>query len=193
MTHSAILPTMRVMMLAGWSCAAAACAHAHAVQSWPELVPRLTRGESVALFDAAGEETRGHVAAVSAESLTLDVRGALRQFDSSDVREVTRNGDPLWNGLAIGAAIGAAAALVPDNVCNRQAQTCDGAQVPQRAALFAAAAALGAAIDALHRDRSVLYRSPVRVRLQLRPAFTASSVGVALVIGSRADKRTHVR
>lgn len=174
--------TMMTVALAAFTCSAAACAHVQPGQSWPNLTPHLATGQPVAIIDAAGGETRGRLDAISVDSISLNVHGTVRQFESSDVRELTRNGDPLWNGLAIGAAIGAAAALVPDNPCNGTPPACHGPQIPQRVALFAITAALGVAADALHRDRSVLYRSPVQVTVHFVAASTVRRTGLEFTI-----------
>jgi hypothetical protein len=161
---------------------AAACAHVQPVRSWPALIPHVAPGQPVTVVDAAGGEARGSLAAISAESITLDVGGVVRQFNASSVREVARNGDPLWNGLAMGAAIGTAAALLPDNVCSGAPSTCEGSQIPGRVAIAAIGAALGVAADALHRDRSVLYAAPGRMSLHVVPVLTGRRTGVMVVL-----------
>ena len=152
----------RAAVLALWACSIAGCAHVQPAQSWPQLVQRLAPGKPVSVTDAQGTEVRGRVSALSAGSLTLNVEGALRQIDSTDVRRVRRDGDPLWNGLAIGAAIGWLGAALPDSYCpgGDPQQACDRQQLPQRFAFFAAVTAAGAGLDMLHRDRTILYESP---------------------------------
>jgi hypothetical protein len=81
------------------------------------------------------------------------------------VLEVRRNGDPLWNGLLIGAAVGVLGAILPDNKCSGSPPVCNDRQIPARLAFSAVATAAGAAADAVYRDRTVLYRaasSPAR-------------------------------
>jgi hypothetical protein len=130
-------------------------------QTWPEFVQRVGPGTPVAVTDAAGIEVRGKVSAVSATALTVRTPNGSRSFDANDVRHVRRDGDRLWNGLAIGAAIGTLGAVLPDNRCSGQPPTCD-TQLPERLTFFAVATAAGVGIDALRRDRTSLYESPAR-------------------------------
>ena len=161
------------------------CAHVQATQSWPELAQRLSYGTTVAVTTADQVETVGRVSDVSAESLTLVIDRAPRRFEAKDVRQVRRNGDPLWNGLAIGAGVGLLGAVLPDNKCSGQPLRCDDRQIPPRAAFLAAATATGIAIDALHRDRTVLYRSPGRVNVRFVPSLAGETKSISIVISMR--------
>jgi hypothetical protein len=143
-------------------------------QSWSELRQRLSPGKPVVVTDVNGAEAHGHVSAVSPSGLTLNVAGALRQFDAGLVRQVRRDGDPLWNGLLIGAAVGAVGAILPDNKCGGRPLVCNDRQIPERITFFGIATGAGFAVDALHRDRTVLFRSPATVTL------TRHGVSVAL-------------
>lgn len=155
------------MLAALCACSVAACGPLQPTGSWPELGRRLTTGKPVAVTDTAGAEVRGRVSSIAAASLTLNVAGASRQFDAADVRQVRRDGDPLWNGLAWGAGFGAAGALLSDPRCSGPS-TCH-ADIPQRLAFVAAMAAAGIGLDALHRDRTILYRSPGRRAFSVAP------------------------
>jgi hypothetical protein len=137
--------------------ACSACAHVQPTQSWPELRQRLAPGRPIAVVDVKGSEVQGKVASVSASALTLKVNGALRRFDSADVREVRRNGDSLRNGLLIGAAVGVLGAILPDDRCSGSPRVCNDRQILPRLTFAAAATAVGIGVDALHRDRTVLY------------------------------------
>jgi hypothetical protein len=164
-------------------CAAAGCAHVPPARSWPELAQRLGPGTPVAVTDAAGTEVRGRVAALSASWLTLSVPGTSRRFAAADVRHVRRDGDPLWNGLAIGAAIGVLGAALPDNRCTGQPPQCDDAQMPERLTFFAVATAAGIGIDALRRDHRSLYTSPGGATLRVIPALTPGRKGLSIAVG----------
>lgn len=161
------------------------CAHVEATQSWPDLVRQLSTGKPVAVTTANDVEIAGTVSDVSPDSLTLMVDRAPRRFDAKDVRQVRRNGDPLWNGVAIGAGVGVLGAILPDNKCSGQPLRCDDKQIPQRAAFLAAAIGAGIGIDALHRDRTVLYRSPARFTFRIVPSLTAGSKSVSIAISAR--------
>ena len=141
----------------------AGCAHVRPTASWPELVQRLAPGKPVTVTTSAGTEVTGRVSAVTADSLRLTVHGVAQEFAVHDVRQVRRNGDSVWNGLAIGAAIGVTATALPDPryyTCGGTA-VCQDKQIPQRLAFFAGVTATGILIDRLHRDRTILYRSPL--------------------------------
>jgi hypothetical protein len=159
----------------------AGCAHVRPTADWPELEQRISAGSPVVVTDASGGEVRGRVAAVAAESLTLNVGGTPRRFDTVIIREVRRDGDPLWNGLAMGAALGAVGALLPDSSCGGQPQC--GAQIPQRLTFFGVMAAAGAGVDALHRDRTILYRSSTRAALGIVPVLMVRYGELSVIVG----------
>lgn len=160
------------------------CAPLPPAQSWPELSRRLATGNPVVVTDTSGSEVRGRVAAVSTASLTLNVADASRRFEPAEVRQVRRDGDTLWNGLAWGAAFGAGGALLSDPQCSQS--KCDP-QVPQRLAFVAAMAAAGVGIDALHRDQTVLYRSPGSVTLRVIPmSLGCGELSIAIVMSRAA-------
>jgi hypothetical protein len=161
------------------------CAHVQATESWPELAHHLSNGNPVAVTTADQVEVAGTVSAVSPDSLTVVIDRAPRRFDAKDVRQVRRDGDPLWNGLAIGAGIGLLGVILPDNKCSGQPLRCDDKQIPQRAAFLATAIAAGIGIDALHRDRTVLYRSPAPATVRLIPALTAEGKSISIAIFMR--------
>jgi hypothetical protein len=161
------------------------CAHVQATESWSELAHRLSNGKPVVVTTAAQVEMAGTVSAVSSDSLTLMIDRAPRRFEATDVRQVRRDGDPLWNGLAVGAGIGLLGVILPDNKCSGQPLRCDDRQIPQRAAFLAAAIAAGIGFDALHRDRTVLYRSPGRVTIRFVPALTPESKSISIAISMR--------
>ena len=98
-------------------------------------------------------------------------------------------GDSLWNGLAIGAGIGAGAALISDphyRPCtNDRAARCADAQIPQRLLAVGAMAAAGAGIDALYRRRHPVYVAPDEastgaVRIIILPAPGRFGLGLSV-------------
>jgi hypothetical protein len=155
---------IRIAILAVCASLLSGCAQLPPAHTWPEFVQRVGPGTPVAVTDAGGSEVRGRVSAVSATSLTITTPHGSRSFDATDVRHVRRDGDRLWNGLAIGGAVGTVAAILPDNRCSGHPPTCDDKQVPERLTVLAVATAAGAGIDALRRDRTSLYDSPAVVR-----------------------------
>ncbi len=180
---------IRIAILAVCASVMSGCAHVPPARTWPEFVQRVAPGTPVAVTDAGGSEVRGRVSAVSATSLTVKTANGSRSFDATDVRHVRRDGDRLWNGLAIGAAIGTVGAILPDNRCSGHPPTCDDKQVPERLTFLAAATAAGIGIDALRRDRTSLYESPGRLALRIVPSLwpgqKALSVTIAVSGGGR--------
>jgi hypothetical protein len=151
----------RMAIVAIFGSAMAGCAHLRPTESWPELVQRLAPGKPVAVTTGSGAEVAGRVSTISADSLRLTVNGVSQQFAPKDVRQVRRNGDSLWNGLAIGAAFGATAAALGDAryyECGGSG-LCKDNQIPERVTFFAGATITGILIDRFHRDRRILYRS----------------------------------
>ena len=177
-----------IVLLAVFAAVISGCAHVEPTQSWPRLAERLEPGKPVAVTDAAGAEVRGRVAAVSATSLTLKVAGASRDYAAGDVRHVRRDGDPLWNGLAIGAGAGFLGAVLSDNLCTGPpTASCTGKQVPKRVTLFAVATLAGAVIDALWRDDTSLYDSPSQVTGRVVPVLVLGhkALSIAIAVSSR--------
>lgn len=139
-------------------------------------------GTPVAVTDTSGVEVRGRVSGVTHSSLTLNVKGGMRQFDAVAVRRVRRDGDSLLNGLGIGLAVGVLGAMLPDNRCSGDPPVCDDKQVPQRVAFVALAGAGGIGIDLLNRDRTVLFGLPERLTLRIAPVVRPHSRGVLVTI-----------
>lgn len=162
--------------------ALAGCATVPPTQSWAELGRRVAPGTPVAVTDASGAEVAGTIAAFSSASLDLTVGGARRQFSATEVRQVRRNGDPLWNGLLIGLGIGVVGAALPDNKCSGQPPVCDDRQWPQRAAFLGLATAAGVGIDALVRDQRLLFTVPGQATLRVVPGLTPGRAGLTMVI-----------
>jgi hypothetical protein len=153
----------RIAIVATFASAMAGCAHLRPTESWPDLVERLAPGKPVTVTTGSGREVAGRVSAISADSLTLTVNGLSQQFAANDVRQLRRNGDSLWNGLAIGAAFGVTAGAFGDAryyECGGPA-LCKDRQIPERLTFFAGATITGILIDRFHRDRRTLYRSPL--------------------------------
>lgn len=191
MTPAAHVPSLRgagrhAAPLLGVVLLVTGCAHVQSTTSWSDLAPRLRAGAPVAVTGADGAVTEGTVARASPASLTLDVSGARREFSPGQVRQLRRNGDPLWNGLLIGAGVGLLAAALPDNTCTGSPTSsladCTDKQIPQRAAIFAVATAIGIGVDWGHRDRSILYEGPPHRQVVLVPALSPRGAAIRLAL-----------
>jgi hypothetical protein len=136
------------------------------------LAGKVKSGDTVYLLDTASREITGVFGKASGSTLTLMVNGELRDFAFADIRQMTRRGgDPLWNGVLIGALIGGVGSgAASQNV----GLALSGAIIY---------GGVGAVVDKLVDGRVVVYRAP-----------SAKSVAVApLVDGGRRGVRVSVR
>jgi hypothetical protein len=135
--------TMRVTLL----CALILCSRRAEAQT-DFNGARLKIGDTVYVTTAAGAETNGIVASVSASQLTL----AGLVFTPAETMKVQRRGDRIWNGLLIGGLAGGFAYLA------------GGSGESSNASLFLSGAALfgglGALIDFENVGRTTVYRNP---------------------------------
>jgi hypothetical protein len=168
-----------------WAWVTAGCAHVQPAHSWPDITRRLNPSQHVVVTDAQGSDVRGQLANVSPESLTLRTDSGLRRFEAGSVARIRRDGDPLWNGLAIGAAVGVLGVILPDNKCTGQPIRCGDTQIPARVAFLAASTAAGVAFDAMHRDRTVVYQSPGRLTVRIVPTMSPGGMGLRVAVISR--------
>ncbi len=171
-----------ILMVCIW--AIPGCAHVTPTHSWSELTTRLGPSQPVVVTDAHGVDARGQVSSVSSGTLTLQTESGPRPFEIDSVTRIRRDGDSLWNGLAIGAAVGVLGAILPDNKCSGQSVRCDDRQIPARITFFAASTAAGGVIDALHRDRTIVYeRRGVAVRIL--PVISPGRRGITVAVTRR--------
>ena len=137
------------------------CAARTPARSFSDLEQRLKHGATVYVIDRTGTETKGKVVDVSPSVLTLAVDGVQRRMEQGAVRQVQSYGDSLWNGVLIGAAVGAASALMADpkyEPCPDKPQMrCANLQVGQRILAIGVMGGVGAGVDALIRSRHHLY------------------------------------
>jgi hypothetical protein len=126
-------------------------------RSFEQLRQRLNAGDTVVLADSGGVSRTGTVTEVTASSLRLLLDGHARDFAQDDVLWIDRRtSDSVLNGLAIGAAIGAALFLkyYADNaLCQVNCQFRSGAL-----GMIAIGAAAGWGVDALVTKRVPIFR-----------------------------------
>lgn len=135
------------------------------------LVGKVKSGDTVYLLDSASREISGVFGKVSDSTMTLMVNGELRDVSLSDVREISRRGgDPLWNGVFIGALIGGVGAGVSS----------------QNVSLGISGAILyggiGAVIDKLVAGRVVVYRTPGAKSVAIAPVVGKGRRGVRVAV-----------
>ena len=170
---------------------AAGCAARTPARSFPDLQQRLSPGVTVHVTDSTGTETRGTVIEVSPSGLTLVVDGVPRHMEQEVVSQVQTCGDPLWNGLLVGMAVGTAGALISDPTyapCPNNAQMqCANSHVGQRVLEIGVMGGVGAGIDALIRRHRQVYLAPERAagtpRVTVAPQVGASTVAIFITLG----------
>jgi len=115
---------------------------------------------TVFVLDNAGVETRGQLLRLDREAIVVLVNGSERRFDTERVARVSRRGDSLKNGALTGLVIGIAQAVaivaIQDcrDSCDRRAM---GGLLAANTVTYVA---LGTALDAAIRGRTVLYQAP---------------------------------
>lgn len=134
-----------------------------------DLAGRLESGDTIFVLDTMAREVRGVFGQVTESGIALMVEGKIRELPFSEVRRVTRHGgDPLWNGILIGAAVGglSGAAL-------------GGAAAGVPGAIFYGA--IGALVDKVRKGRVVVYDAP-RPSVAVTPVLGPGRRGIALSV-----------
>lgn len=132
--------------------------------TFDQLRVLIKQGDTLTITDGAGQRMQGKLSELSTSSLVLDVSGALRQFQESDVNTIERRGpDSLKNGALIGLGIGGALGALAIAAAASEGETAFGVIA---AALYSGiGAGIGVGIDALVEGRRVIYAgSPTRKR-----------------------------
>jgi hypothetical protein len=148
------------------------------VSSSDELWMKIKSGDAVYVLDSSARETAGTFAKVSQSSLELLVDGQIREIPLSDVREIARRGDPLWNGALIGAAVGGGLTAL---ACGNECTTGERVGVIVTSALIWGAVGMG--IDALIHGRTVVYRATPLKTVRFMPVLSRHQVSAALSVG----------
>jgi hypothetical protein len=160
-------------------------------RSFEELRELLEPGTGVTVTDAKGNEIRGKVETIASAEEVLTLRSSgkvdgnagkngLLTLSRDDVYRIdARTRDPLTNGIAIGAAVGAGLGALAAAGCE-----CEGAGY---AALYMTGlgASLGMAIDALLSSKKIVFlasESTPGVRLRVVPLVSKDKKGVTVVV-----------
>jgi len=153
------------------------------VGTFDQLRVLVKPGDTLTITDGTGQRMQGKLTQLSASSLVLDVSGALRQFQDTDVDTIEKRGpDSLKNGALIG--LGIAGGL--GTLAIASAATSDEAGFVAVAALLYAGigAGIGTGIDALIEGRRVIYAgsNSTRTTLQISPILSGRRKGVMLSV-----------
>jgi len=131
-----------------------------------DLASRIESGDTISVLDTMSREVRGVLGTLSDTMLTLMVDGKLRDIPFSEVRRITRIGrDPLWNGILIGAGVGALSGA-----------TLGGPGVAVQGAVIYGA--IGALIDKARRGRVEVYRAPAGPAVRVLPIYSPGQQGI---------------
>jgi hypothetical protein len=136
-------------------------------------------GGIVHVTDAGGRKISGRLAAVTTDTIRLDVGGRERRLAASDVRQVVwERPDSSWNGLLIGAGAGAIPGiyyLITDP------NECTG-MCPEEYALIAAGAAVGWLVDRAITRKVTVFRYSERGAVAIVPFGTPSRAGIQVAL-----------
>ncbi len=155
------------------STAGAASAQVPPVASLDELAKVLKPQAQVDVTTTDGKRTRGIVSAVDQSHLRLTAAAGPLDIRRDQVKTVeTRRRDSLWNGLLIGAGVGAALGLIPDyyDDCEECHDSLYGS--------IAVGAGVGLLIDAIRSSRQVVYKAPADKSTDIGVALGRESVGL---------------
>jgi hypothetical protein len=137
-------------------------------RSLHELQGRLKIGEIVYVIDGSDVQTRGRVDTLSDVSLGLTIDGIRRDFVEGTISRIDRRRrDSLRNGLVIGVGSGALLGFLAGRAedspnCPRSAIECGQGAVLGTVGGAVWGAVAGWLIDAVTREREVIYRAPAQ-------------------------------
>lgn len=150
-----------------------------------QLVVLVKPGDTVTVTDAAGNQVRGRIEALSSSSMALLVSGMRRELREAEISTIRqRRSDPLKNGalwgFGVGAGLGTMAGLAIAGDCS---DCLKGWFVPFAAAFYGGiGAGIGVGIDALVEGQQVIYAraQPSSARLTLAPLLARNRKGVLM-------------
>ena len=139
-------------------------------------------GDTLTVTDTSGNRIRGKLSQLLTSSMVLDVSGALRQLQATDVDKIEKRGsDSLKNGALIGLGIGSGL-----GVAVLSAIAADDGISPWMAigalTYGGIGAGIGVGVDALIEGQRVIYAGsrPQISKLSISPILTRDRKGVML-------------
>ena len=174
-----------LIVLVGLVSPAVASAQTQAIAtSFDQLRVLVRPGNTVTVTDAAGNETRGKVLAVSGASLELSVDGTPRSWAESQVRVVSQQrhsfGAGARRGFFIGAVIGGVGGGAVAGGFGASAGETVGFALMSAGAYGALGAGIGVVVSALHRGSHVVYAGRPTSPISVAPVVLNHRKGVAL-------------
>jgi hypothetical protein len=162
---------------------AASPANGQEVATTFEELKRIVRiDDTISVTDSAGATHKGRLAGLSASSLQLrEGSGPWTAFMERDVNNVAVvRADPLWNGMLIGFAVGAAPVALVGG-----AASAPPSEVAAVAAGYGTIGLLtGLLIDVINKQTVPIYVHPPQSRssrILLAPLYSPARIGVQLV------------
>ena len=149
------------------------------------LAGSVEAGQRIVVTTTENERVRGRVRDVDASVLLLEDGGRIREFRESDVLEIRKRGDRLWEGalfgmlFGAGGGAGAGALLAGQGRCSSETGLCVGigAMVGLGGGVL-----VGLAVDALMPHDDILYAAPPRVtQWSVEPLLGGRRYGARLV------------
>jgi hypothetical protein len=117
-------------------------------------------GESIEITDEHGDRLRARIAALTAQTLTVTVKGQKRELAESQVLEIRRQKpDSLLNGILIGAGVGFGGGLVATSAVCEDSECAANAGPVLVLAFIGGGIGLGAVVDSsIHSLETVFSR-----------------------------------
>ena len=143
---------------------------------------RLETDQIVTVTTQGGTEIRGRVSKTDGGTLTLRADDNSYEISEADTRHIDRDGDPVWEGLAIGLAMGGGLGLIGALSCSE----CGGSGGAAGALAFAGiGTGVGALIDLLIPGKTRVFQAPTSgaSRVRLVPFVAANRHGMLVRIG----------
>lgn len=148
--------------------------------SFDQLRVLVKAGDTLTITDAKGSRTQGRLSELTGSSMVLNVEGAMRHFQSTDVDTITKRGsDTLKNGALTGMAIGGglgALAIAISGISSEDAGWAALASV----VYGGLGAGIGVGVDALIEGNRVIYAKSTSTTLNISPIVRGRSKGVML-------------
>jgi len=171
------------VVAAEWVLAATQAASQPLDSSVARIQAQLERGDRITVTDTSGRSVSGVLLDVAAGSMHLRGAAGPVEIPVQEVEEVRRRGDSPWNGLLLGAALGATLGFStytecdpqpPEHLCGGNLTTNRGMETAVAAAMFGA---IGLSVDILMQGTTTTYRAPSPARSGFRVAVSPSQVG----------------